>query len=311
MVLNSLFSSTETKAKKAEQDELIILKCWEGYLKTVIEKEELIKVLPDAFGHATATLKKLKRLLYIDLIDIRLAKKEEKDILPNLESIEKSDKVKRIERLEACLAQYDTRHEYLYGLLLNLYSSLKTEAKLLDKISDAKGIRTYIKLVDQFSAEYAIERKVLAQIGGLETFQDMFPALVKGEHIIHSMDAKEKRLLKKMKKDLPTAFQSMNGRIVQRDHQIAPDENDKKITEQWIIAVFNAIEAEVRELETRGLVEMHPTINFEFVNRPEFVDLVRRTIQELKGPVSEELINVFVHTFREWYTYDVEGVVVC
>jgi len=50
--------------------------------------------------------------------------------------------------------------------------------------------------------------------------------------------------------------------------------------------------------------EINPDFDFEFVNRSEFVDLVRETIKNLKTKeVSEQMITVFVHLFREWYNH--------
>ena len=46
----------------------------------------------------------------------------------------------------------------------------------------------------------------------------------------------------------------------------------------------------------------HYDIDFEYVNKPEFIDLVREKIKALRQKrVSEEMINVFVVIFREWY----------
>ena len=46
----------------------------------------------------------------------------------------------------------------------------------------------------------------------------------------------------------------------------------------------------------------HQDIDLEYVNKPEFVGLVREKIRALRErKVSEEMINVFVLVFREWY----------
>ena len=41
--------------------------------------------------------------------------------------------------------------------------------------------------------------------------------------------------------------------------------------------------------------------NFEFVNHSEFIDFVRKCAKEVGLDPSEQMINVFVHVFRELY----------
>jgi hypothetical protein len=105
------------------------------------------------------------------------------------------------------------------------------------------------------------------------------------------MDAREKRLLKKMQKDISRIFSN---------------EITEGITYEWAMAVFNAIEDKVHEGVANGVFQCwHYNIDFEYVNRPEFVKLARETIRGLKKRrVSEQMINVFVHLFREWYNHE-------
>ncbi len=77
------------------------------------------------------------------------------------------------------------------------------------------------------------------------------------------------------------------------------------ITDRWVVAVFNALEDKVHELVANGLLDQHYDLDFEFVNRPEFIDLVREMIQTLRArEVSEQMINAFVHLFREKYNFE-------
>ena len=101
------------------------------------------------------------------------------------------------------------------------------------------------------------------------------------------MDAKEKRLLRLMQK---------------RMDKISSGEISTGITLAWGKAVFNAVKVKVKEAYDKRILTQHPQIDTRFVNGPEFVDLVRETIQNLrKREVSEQMINVFVHVFREWF----------
>lgn len=74
---------------------------------------------------------------------------------------------------------------------------------------------------------------------------------------------------------------------------------------EWTSEVFNSIENKIEEGIASGLfVGPNPDIDFEFVNKPEFVDLVKKKIGLLrKRKVSEEMIAVFVHIFREWFNH--------
>jgi len=284
-VLNRFFGSTESIAKHAEKDEQIILRSWKEYLNTVPEKEQIINRLPYSFGQRRTPLQRLKQLLELELADVFTAEKDEDDIVLNLHSLEHSKKIKRVHKLELCLRHFEIRHEYVYELLRHLYSVLKSEARLLKKLIDVADLRKFRKFVAHLKSELVVEKTLLEKIGDLETFKDIFSVLVKGEHIIHRMDSKEKKLLKTMQEDM----------------------KNEGTTYQWVISVFKSIENKFRELEVQGILELHPDVHFELVNRPEFVDLVRETIQRIKAEnVSEQMINVFVHIFREWYNHEID-----
>jgi hypothetical protein len=118
------------------------------------------------------------------------------------------------------------------------------------------------------------------KIEGIKTFHSLFLALAKGEHVIRKLDSVEKRILKKMDTDSPQGG----------------------MTDKWVMAVFNGIEDKIHELVSNDILDNHDGRDFEFVNRPEFVDYVKDTIKNLRvKAVSERMINVFVHMFREKY----------
>ena len=153
------------------------------------------------------------------------------------------------------------------------------------------GAKNAEKLISHLKQQLELELEIIKKIEHSmkrETFHDLFLELVKGEHIIRTMDAREKRLLKKMQKGIGKIF----------SHEIT-----KGITYEWAITVFSEIEDKVREGVANGMFShLYSDIYFEFVNRPEFVDLAIQTIQTLrKRKVSGQMINVFVHLFREWY----------
>ncbi len=146
------------------------------------------------------------------------------------------------------------------------------------------------KLLSHLKSQLELELEIIKQIDKRENFETLFLGLIKGEHIIKTMNKGEKQLLKRMKKGIGEIF---SGEITEG------------ITYQWVGLVFDNIEARVHELmaqEGTYFEFVHENIDFEFVNRPEFVILVREIIKDIKQkPVSEQMINVFVHLFREWF----------
>src|SRR3989338_3581780 len=130
------------------------------------------------------------------------------------------------------------------------------------------------------------------KIENIETFHDLVLEIIKGERIIRTMDSREKRLLTKMKKGM---------------NQIFSKEIGDGITYEWAMTVYNAVQDMVMDHEAiiaRGF-EANANVDFEFDNRPEFVEVVRDSIHHLrKRKVSEQMITVFVHLFREWYNHE-------
>ncbi|MFH1972060.1 MAG: hypothetical protein ABIJ18_01130 [archaeon] len=283
-LLNNFFSSTESTAKEIQADEKSIIKHWKHYLGTLSRKEDIISKL--RLKDFQTNLQELKQLLDLELVDISSEEKEESELIFDLESIEHSQKVRRVEQLEQCLGYAETKYEYVHGLLFQLHLVLKSQMRLVEKMqtgsNDPKKLLAYLKL------KFELELEIMDKIKEIGTFQDLFLALIKGEYIIQSMDSKEKKLFKKMQKGMDAIFS---------------DEINEGITYEWTMTVFKAIEDKVHEGVANGMFDgYHPDIDFEFANRPEFVDLVRESIQKLKKrKVSEQMINVFVHLFREWY----------
>lgn len=292
--LNRLFGSAESIAEAGRRDEQVIekdiLKSWKEYLVTVPEKERIVEKLPSAFGERKSLLKELKELLTLKLADVFAAEKEEEDIVRNLHALEHDKKIKRVHRLEDCLRYYETEHEYIYELLKHLYSILKSEAGLVEKLTDNADLRKFRKLIRRLESDIAVEKTLIGKIDYMTTFKEIFPLLAKGEHLIHKMGQNERKLIRRMQKGFDDIFSGKK--------------NDG-ITFVWAKTVFDAIECLFYELEAKELVTNHPDINFEIVNRPEFVTLVKETAKKLrKKDISEQMVNVFVHAFREWYNHE-------
>ena len=287
-VLNYLFSSTKAIAEEIELDEGDIIRNWKKYLKTISEKKKFIERLR-VDKNFQSDLQELKYLLELGLINLSDEEREESELIADLETIKHSQKIKRVRRLEQCLGYAETKYEHVYELLHQLSFVLQNQLHLVTalqkKSKDIKQLLSHLKL------QLELELGVIKQIEGIKTFHNLFLALARGEHIIRSMDSREKRLLKKMQKGISKIFSN---------------EITEGITFEWTMAVFNAIEDKVHEGVANEMFEgYHPYIDFEFVNRPEFVALVMETIPILmKRKVSEQMITVFVHLFREWYNHE-------
>jgi hypothetical protein len=290
-LLNGLFSSSESIAKHGEIEEQNVLRSWREYLSTVPEKEQIINRLPYSFGQRKTPLLRLKQLLDSELVSIHKDEKEEEDLIPNLRSLEHSKKIKRVHRLKDCLKHTETQNEYVLELLFHLHSILKSEKRFLEKLTKA-DLRRYRKLVGDLKSDYIVEQELLEKIKPLVSrFHSLFQALARGEHFIRNMDTREKKLLRRMQGGMGKIF---NNKI------------KKGITYEWVGTVFDAIEDRVHDEVANGMFPgHHPDIDFEFANRLEFIFLVRETIQKLKKTkVSEQMINIFVHIFREWYNHE-------
>jgi len=288
-LLNRFFGSTEAVAKEIEADDESIIKHWKHYLATIPRKKEIIQhTWTSLEADFQTNLQELNKLLDLELADISGEEKEESELISDLEAIEHSQKVKRAQRFKQCLGYAETKYEYVHGLLHQLHSILKSQMRLLAKLQ--KGSKYAEKLISHLKSQLQLELEILNKIEHIETFHSLFLALVKGEHIIKTMDSREKKLTKKMQKGVSKIFSN---------------EINEGITYDWAMAVFSAIEAKIQEGIANGMFPgNNPDVDFEFVNKPGFVDLARQTIQTLKKrKVSEQMINVFVHLFREWYNY--------
>lgn len=282
-ILNRIFGSTESVATTAEYDDEVHLKIWNEYKKTIAEKEQIIRKLPTLFGQKKDAIQKLQQFLDLDLVYIHTGEQKEDDLVKNILALEHSKKIKRVQLLESRLAYAETKYRYAYELLRHIYSTLKSEAKALKKLTTATDVRKYRKLTELLQSELVIEKMLCEKIEERESISKLIIDLVKGEHNIKILNSKEKRIIKSFQKGSPASG----------------------ITNKWINAIFEGMTDAIHELIAEGAIDSHPDADSEFVNRPEFVDFARKTIKNLRRkPVSEETINAFVYLFREKYTYE-------
>ena len=210
--------------------------------------------------------------------------------------MEHSKKIKRIDRLEQCLSHTKIKYEYAHELLRQLNSILKTQILILAKLeSGAKDIDAMIK---HLKLQFELEEVIITKINNIESFHNLFLRLVRGEHIVKTMDSSQKQLIEKMQNGINKIF---SGEITEG------------ITYEWAMTVFNEVQDIVMNHEAiiaKGY-DPHEDVDFEFVNSPgtrfedsEFVKIVKNSIINLrKRDVSNNMLEVFVHIFRDWYNY--------
>ena len=285
-LLNRLFGS-ESVARDIETSNIFILSRWDRYLAKFPEKSKIISGL--AFGSDMMdNIIRLDALLKNELVDVGTDERSENNIISDLESLEHDKRIARVDKLEQTLKYVETKFEYVHNLLEHLHKALAAEmnavAKLLGKAEDPQ------KLIEYLKKELLIEQKAIEKIGKLETFNELFPSLVKGEHIVRRMEADEKRLVSMMQKGFMGVFSN---------------EITEGITYEWAIQIFNAIEDKVHEAVEKGIFPgYHSDIDYEYVNRPEFVQLVREIGERLrKVKTTDKMLNSFVNLFREWFNH--------
>lgn len=278
--LNTLFHSSTSLAKNAEKADEDILAAWKEYYTTIAAKKRIIEKLPYAFGERKQLLQKLQRLLKLELVDVHMLECNEQEVIGDLHSLGHSERIRKVHRLEETLGYAETKYQYIYNVLLHLYVTLRQEAAACTTLAKVTELKQYRKHVKLLHAEFQVELIIIEKIKSRETFYDLLLALVKGEEIIEQMTAKEKKIVRKMRGETP-----IGG-----------------ITDKWMVDVFNALEEIVYQYIGEGRLDQHPHVDFEFVNGSSFVGLARKVIEELRGrKVSPELLDSFVHMFREKY----------
>ena len=303
-LLNRLFGSTESIAIEIKEGEEFIIKHWKDYLATIPKKKKIINKLSlgDKFQ---SNLQELEKLLKLELVDISDEEKEELELISDLDAMGHSEKIERVHTLARCLGYAATKYKYAHKLLDTLHSILKSQMHLVEKLQ--KESKKNEELISHFKSQFELEFEIQNKIKKLETFRswrfsdsvkektreifhNLFLAVVTGEKIISPMNSEEEKLLEKMQETF---------------NKVASGEIKSGILHKWAVTVLVGIEDKVHEAVVTGMFRGYqPDSDFEYVNRPEFIDLVKESMpqQELVRN-SKQRINVFVHLFREWYNH--------
>ena len=275
------FGSAESISSDLELNDEKVINEWRQYVRSIAEKKNLADNLP------IDTIR-FREIIKNDLAEIHNEEEFEEQIIKDLKAIKHESRVKRVHRLEHTLDYAETKYIYTYKLFENIYSILKIEFHLISLIDKSiSGRKLILNLRNQINLELLIIEKIkkIDSRQSPNTFSRLFLELVRGERIIGELDSREKILLKRMQK-------------------IFSNEIPEAITYKWVDAVNESIIDEIHEAVANGLIlGYHPDIQFEFVNRSMFIDLVRKTIQSLKtrGKISERMIKIFVEIYRQGF----------
>lgn len=284
-IFSHIFGSEEAVAKKIVKTNKNLEINWKSRIKAAFESKR--KIVDSLKVEDNANLQTLKKILTLELGAIETGEIGERKLINYLEKLEHSKQIKRVEKLEQCLYYIETKYEYIYGLLQQLYATTNTQLQII--VNLLSGPKDSEKLIEHLKLQLKLEAVIVEKIDYVKIFNELFTALAKGEHVIHQMNSKEKKLMKKMQGRMDKIF---SGKI------------NKGITDKWVTTVNNAVKDYIQEGYDKGLLEGHDSIDLEFVNRPGFVNIVRLSIVTSgKRNVSEEMINVFVETFREWFNH--------
>ncbi len=290
-LLTRYLKSQVTEVENANLTDEQILKVWKEYISTIKRKGEIIIAITTS--NANSFIEELRKLVDIGLIDISKEGNLEEELIVNIKNLEHSEKIRRVERLEQCLGYIESQYEYMHGLIIHFHSVLRSELASVNNL-DKNPKKEIINLKELYQWELKLLEKMnsFTKNRTVETFHEVFASLITGERLIKMLNDNEKKLFKRMNLVL--------GKVFTTDDSA---QRNKGPLYRWVDEVVNAIEDKIHELEAQGILGYNQDIDFEFVNRPEFIDLVRKKAPKIDKKVSEEKINMFVYIFREWYNH--------
>jgi hypothetical protein len=276
--------SVEALSRISEEDAEGAVKSWEAYHSRLSSKFEFAEeFIHKGLSNSSSDVKKLSRVIATMLVSEEKDEDKIADLIRNLDAIEHKKRIRRVKRLYGALAYEKTQVEHVYSLLEELHKVLRSEIAVV-KSMEKDGVTEVF--IGRFKQELSVEREVAQQIAGIGDFTNRFRALIRGEHVAHRLDSRQHKLKK----------------LLQR--RMSSDKYGGIIFD-WARAVTDSIEDEFRKQEAQGILENHPDVDFELVNRPEFVDLVKRIAREGRGKdVSDDMLSAFVHIYREWYNHE-------
>ncbi|GEM_PF-4650828 len=266
------------------------------YVASALQKRNVILSLTPA--NYQQQLPILRRLLQNELVELGEMERTDAELVANLQAFHRDKAIKRAKRLDACLGYAEMKEEHVHYFLIQLYHTLRSEwaaVLLLEKgvgniaeiIEKLKGLWSVEKaLLDQMSKRDANGNGVFVDAGSFKgSVVDLFSKLVRGEHVIHSMDEHMRELVQQLMPQMredPVA--GTRGRLV-----------------DFIENIHQAVKDRINELVASGDELQHEHLDFDVVNRPDFIELVRAKNAEHSAGLDEDELRAFVLIYRNWF----------
>jgi len=295
-LLNRYFSLPEKLAQDIVSEGTKHIDILRDYVASALQKRDVILSL--TLANYSQQLPVLRRLLQNELVELGDMERTDAELVANLHAFHRDKAIKRAHRLDACLGYAEMKEEHVHYFLVQLYHTLRSEwtaVLLLEKgvgnavevIEKLKGLGDVEKaLLDQMSTRDAAGNRVFVDASSFKgSVVDLFSQLVRGEHVIHGMDRRMRDLVREimpqMRED-PAA--GTRGKLA-----------------DFIEIIHQALNDRIHELVTNGEELHHVHIDFDVVNRPDFIELVRVKNAEQKAGLSENQLLAFVLIYRNWF----------
>lgn len=301
-LLNWYFLAPETLAREILKGSITYEKALRDYLATVLPKRDIILVL--TVDNYQQHLSDLKKLLNLELVELGSMESTNERLIANLKAFDHRKEIKRAQRLDACLGYFEMKEQHVHYFLVQLFHTLRSELRvvLLLERDAAEHLTAEFGnigvVLEKLRGLWDVEKALLDQmssrnVGGDKEFIDqgsfkrsvvtIFASLVGGEHIIHVMDKKTRLLVRELMPRMRD-YGAHKGDLV-----------------DFIEAVKAAVEDHIHDLVESGAELQHLHIDFDVVNRPDFIDVVRQKNAEHGNMLTEEQLQVFLLIFRNWY----------
>ena len=293
MGLLNWYFSDERKAKKALYSDKQIEALWKEYIQSFRKKKEIAQSLTP---NDLTPLKSLSMILKKEFYSFKEDDEYMKEMIAEVSSLSHSERMKRLKRMGQCLDYEKTRLEYVHYLTMEIGDVLLMETNYLKKMM--KDGRTAKDLVPPFIKEVQLEEKLIEKINKITLFHPVFVSLARDEHLFRMLDERKGSLRKRMW-----------GRMFAEDREsIFGGGITEGVTYEWAMKTLEMTKNAISEAHASESIDSHPDYGYEFVNRPEFLEVVKTALLEVRGRgASQKLILVFTNHFRSWFNYCWEG----
>ena len=293
MGLLNWYFSDERKAKKALYSDKQIEALWKEYIQSFRKKKEIAQSLTP---NDLTPLKSLSMILRKEFFGFEKDDFQMKEMISIVSSISHSERKLMLKRLGQCLNYEHTRLEYVHNLTIEIGNVLLMETNFLKRMM--KDGRTANEIIPLFIKEIQLEEDLIGKIKKVSLFHPVFVSLARDEHLFRMLDERKGILRNRMW-----------GRFFAEDREsIFGGGITEGVTYEWAMKTLEMTKNAISEAHASESIDSHPDYGYEFVNRPEFLEVVKTALLEVRGRgASQKLILVFTNHFRSWFNYCWEG----